>query len=500
MKKLSLLFVAVCLSMPMLKAAFQLTGAGTAQSPYQVASIANLREMRDSINSTYNTSSNIYRSAYYQLAADLDYTAETVKWAPISSGVDKKFTGTFDGNGKAIKGLYIGTSAAYVGQVYAGLFGVIDAATIKNLSLTDFKIYTKCTTLTNSTFCTGGIAGTANTNTNIYNCSVTGKFTTIDSIGGIYIGGLCGKIQNGVNITNCWTNVALIAKNVLLSDPTKATPPTAAVKLNAGGITGAHEISSQTIARPEITNCYSLGGIRLEGAYTSCIVGGIVGNNTPNITNCVSYGVIKSTNHLGNSKVGGIGGLRGGATVNCVALNDSLVMVGVDADNNVGRIMNTANNQVTCYALASMLMKENNVKVAYPASNYDLDTFCGLDLTEGQDVSLILNGYIQTNATANGQSLLSWTAVNGIPKFTSAPTVTPATRLNKLAASGNGMYAYSKDGSLYIAGAAVGQLVEIYTTHGVKVSSDIATADVLKKNIAKGVYIVRGIKHVVVNK
>ena len=87
---------------------------------------------------------NLDLAGTYWLANDIDASA-TVGWnggqgfAPIgNSGDSEPFTGTFNGFGHIISGLYINRVITRVApDVYnLGLFGCINGATIRNVSLT----------------------------------------------------------------------------------------------------------------------------------------------------------------------------------------------------------------------------------------------------------------------------------------------------------------------------------------------------------------------------
>ena len=96
------------------------------------------------------------------LDADGKLTGDTTKlrsWTPIYN-----YTGTFDGDGHTISGLYVNVSSGSYIYVYAGLFGYISGGTVKNLSIADSYIYGST-----STPCVGGVCGRNNGGT-ITNC------------------------------------------------------------------------------------------------------------------------------------------------------------------------------------------------------------------------------------------------------------------------------------------------------------------------------------------
>ena len=110
--------------------------------------------------------------------------ANTFKeWTPIGNE-DNKYTGTFDGNGKTISGLYFNDSGAN----YVGLFGY-SSGTIKNVGVVDSYF--------NGKENVGGVCGYNNGGT-IENCYNRG---TVSGSGNC-VGGVCG-FSTGT-ITNCY--------------------------------------------------------------------------------------------------------------------------------------------------------------------------------------------------------------------------------------------------------------------------------------------------------
>lgn len=110
-------------------------GSGTADDPYQLATAADLQKLSTLVSkgiAAYNNS-----HVWYRLTADIDLSTvcgeELGSWTPIGYGVRSSYTfrANLDGNSKTISNLYINTSSS--GQ---GLFGGLEGATVKNLTLT----------------------------------------------------------------------------------------------------------------------------------------------------------------------------------------------------------------------------------------------------------------------------------------------------------------------------------------------------------------------------
>ena len=154
-------------------AQFSGNGTGTSSDPYQITCADELFEVRNALG------------AYYKLMNDIDLTewieenTPSQGWAPIGNS-STPFTGTFDGNSKSIKGLYINRSTDY-----CGLFGYTNGCSISNLTLEKPQI--------TGGYYTGGIAGYAKgsiTNTTLINPQITG---------GRYTGGVAGDVHGRIS-------------------------------------------------------------------------------------------------------------------------------------------------------------------------------------------------------------------------------------------------------------------------------------------------------------
>ncbi len=119
-------------------------GEGTSDSPYLIPNAATLQDYQDKINND-NTS---YGDKHYRLTADIDlnpgYTFDEngdyrtdegagtlVTWTPMGNDTNP-FSGTFEGNGKTISGLYFNDTSVNC----VGLFGY-SKGTIQNIEIED---------------------------------------------------------------------------------------------------------------------------------------------------------------------------------------------------------------------------------------------------------------------------------------------------------------------------------------------------------------------------
>ena len=238
-------------------------------NPYQISTAAELAWFRDQVNSGYTTISatltkDIDLAEFCHAKDGTKYTKE-VSWTPIgnSDNIENMYQGTFDGNGKTIRNLYINDISEYIGiPCEAGFFGYAEKGSIKNITFDNAKVKT-----TADDYCTGilvGVAGSCIENIKILaNCSVEGKN---------YVGGIAGR-ANG-DIDNCENHAMVNGANFV------------------GGIVGNYVFSDKSI-----TSCANYGDVTGSGER----VGGIAGDfNSGTIQNCANYGDITGIFYVGN--------------------------------------------------------------------------------------------------------------------------------------------------------------------------------------------------------
>ncbi len=107
-----------------------------------------------------------------------------IDWTPIGDAESNRYTGTFDGNGKTISGLYFNDSS----QDYVGLFGGLESGTINNVGIVNSYM--------NGQNYVGGICG-SNLSGTIQDC-----YTMSMVCGTEEIGGICGNNQG--SLQNCY--------------------------------------------------------------------------------------------------------------------------------------------------------------------------------------------------------------------------------------------------------------------------------------------------------
>lgn len=273
-------------------------GNGSPYTPYLIANKEHLDNVRN------------YPHANFKMTADIVFTnADFAQggafynggagWTPIGDDA-AKFTGTFNGNGHTITGLYVNISAT--SDVYGGLFGYIEETIINNLGMVDSEI--SVTTSSGGSYA-GGIVGYASYNTTITNCYNMGGVS-----GNNYVGGISGA---GGTISNCYNTGIIVGTSAGgiagLGGAISNCYNTGNVSGNprAGGIAGFAYSA-------DISNCYNMGDISTVNSYLSH-AGGILGfADSAIITNCHNMGSVNGDGSSG----GGILSCANSSTItNC---------------------------------------------------------------------------------------------------------------------------------------------------------------------------------------
>ena len=164
-------------------------GNGDVENPFQISTAAELAWFRNYVNNESQYASatltdDIDLSEFCH-AADAATNTEELSWDPIGNG--RMYCGTFDGNGKTIRNLYINSTF-----MFEGFFGYAKNGCIKNITFDNAKV--KNTNKFGTGILTGGFEGTIENIKILANCSVEGTENT----GGI-AGGGAGYISNCEN-------------------------------------------------------------------------------------------------------------------------------------------------------------------------------------------------------------------------------------------------------------------------------------------------------------
>ena len=237
------------------------TGNGTEAEPFILKTADHLAWFRDYVNAGKTSACAKIADDVEEIdmstvchKADAEKQVAELSWTPIGS---KKYQGTFDGNGKTIRNLFISSTSNEI-----GFFGCAADCRIKNITFDNAKVKG------NDNSSTGILAGYAGSCVieNIKttgNCSVEGNYDT---------GGIAGR-ANG-NISNCENHA--IVKGLH----------------SVGGIVGICFDSENSI-----TSCANYGEI----TGTEDFVGGIIGYfGEGSLQNSANNGNISGDARVGN--------------------------------------------------------------------------------------------------------------------------------------------------------------------------------------------------------
>ena len=225
-------------------------GKGTAEEPYQISTAAELYWFAGLVNGTLPDGGGKDASANAILTDNITVNegvldavnkgqvseSDFIEWKPIGTydSYDAVYTGTFDGQGHTISGLYFNHPDAS----YVGLFGYIGAnGKISNVGVSDsyFKFRMKG----------GGVCGKNDKDGVLQNCS--NSSTVIGKNQYSRTGGVCG--DNSGTVRDCKNTGSVSGENFV------------------GGVCG--------INLGTIKNCYNTGSVHGTDIY----VGGVCGNS-----------------------------------------------------------------------------------------------------------------------------------------------------------------------------------------------------------------------------
>jgi hypothetical protein len=310
-------------------------GKGTLDDPYQIATVDDLLLLS-------NTPADWDKA--FILTADIDLTGKTFDKAPIAPDTDDDtdefqgtpFSGTFDGNGHAIRNLTIDNS---VGSDFLGLFGALNNAIIKNLRIENAHIVAGGS---NSSY-VGALAGHM-VNSLLSGCCVSGLvsgdlpgissnnigglagyaereldmvsfedcISTVQVEGATYVGGLVGH-QRSCDIVRCqasglvtgWESVGGLVGMNLGGAIDQCSSASGVLATDLGNYSG----EMVGLFFGTMTDSCSVGSLILGNSRNYS--GGLVGENYGSIARCYSACLIERG--INNANLGGLVGSNKGA-------------------------------------------------------------------------------------------------------------------------------------------------------------------------------------------
>lgn len=356
------------------KPSASLSGKGTESDPYLIGTREDLAYFAENYYKLCGDN-----GAHFKLTADIvwsDYKTGLLpvsNWTPIGSPAIgmKPFTGTFDGDGHSISGIYCagckegemifgGDNYYLLGNV-SGFFGAVNG-TVKNLIIKDSSFY-------GNRMVGAIVAHTApGGNTSIINCASYALVQGFEGVGGIF-GGYFQRASYGPLHDDVDANGTIIIDKCVNFGTVNSISTDA--NSSVGGIVG----SLREMKKATITECANYGNVTSSGGC----VGGIVGQAIYcdlTMKNCVNSGTV-----VGLTLVGGVVGKiqnESGSpkTVECLI---NYGAVGATKDGRVGLINGSSAeakyhgcfNGKGCYYLSTaMLVTPSGVKAVTDGSSY----------------------------------------------------------------------------------------------------------------------------------
>ena len=388
-----------------------LLAMGGADTPFQIASAAQLAELAQYVNAGDAT----FVSAHYVLTDDVNLSAYG-NWTPIGT-INQPFAGVFDGQNHVVTGLKIDRSQG----VYQGLFGCVNSqdanrkAQVKNVIVKDAQIRTKNTSGAVVGFY--GDGGWGSQMEPLENCAMVGGSIEgcVDRAGydqAAYIGGVVGL--SNADVRFCYSTGTVIV-------PRSAYDIGGVAGWVDGNVQSCYAAGSMDIFPYSTYQLFDIGGLAggvdddVSDCYSTVDVvglgdntfnfGGVAGTVVGSVTRCFATGNVQAWMNVGG--VAGLVGTGGGSLTDCVALNGA-VSGTTRSSRRISRVGNVfkseGGSESGNYAWSGMKVNGNTV------ADDDVEGSNGADLTYDDT-----NGLSRQFETIFGGNS-AWTyAENGLP-------------------------------------------------------------------------------------
>ena len=432
-----------------------ITGSGTKDDPYQISTAAQLKRFRNIVNGTGGQTPNSGACAVLTndivlndgtFAENGNYTpgpsgAALTEWSPMGVSNSTVYAGTFDGAGHTIQGLYRSANKSL-----AGLFGLTNGATIKNVKVTGYlgsaksaggiAAHTEQTTITGCVNAAtvnaytggqesiGGIVGTTELSSQIIDCINIGVIKCqAGDADPVFAGGIAGYLSSDSTISSCSNGGKVIGA---------CNGNGSYCRSQIGGIVGIATLGT-------ITDCYNAGSvtdITPEDPNSEPWVGGIVGSApghsskylSVTISNCYSTGSVTANNTT--AKVGGItGNAENIAITNCYYLTGTAGQVCGKSDT-ASTVTNTTEKSAFDFANGGVLAL---LMANRPADVQPWDTTCKYLESAGMTLPVLARQNLTVHAhvwsaytTDTAAKTHTHSCACGVVE-TEACTITPAT-------------------------------------------------------------------------
>lgn len=307
------------------------SGTGTKSDPFIISNGGELAYLANLVNSGNSE----YSSKHYRLGMDIvlndtqdfeEWNANPPekRWTPIGSTEDSAgFSGTFDGDGHSIRGMYVNAEASY-----GGLFGEVYNGCIKNLTVIDSYV--------SAADACGGIAGYVHSNmligADISDCAFSGIVVS----SGDNAGGIAGLVD-----AQGEENFMTILRSCSMGTVTCQGS-------NAGGIVGYISASGGDV---KISDCFSVSQVSCGNKNAGGIAGhcGVV-DGDGSVYNCYFAGSVSGSDAESSGAITGMLSCENGngvvSVMYCTALEGSApTLTGIpDADSLSVKSVKTASD------------------------------------------------------------------------------------------------------------------------------------------------------------
>ncbi len=375
---------------------------------------------------------------------------EGIAWTPIgncsrSQTTGAAFRGTFDGNNKVISNLNCALDADNFG---AGLFGLLDGATVKNVTIDSGEI-------SNSADCAGAICGVMVCESVIENCHNTGAIISAKgAAGGIVgraysksndtikgctnsaqvsgaqkVGGIVAIASNGGthNIENCQNSGSVSGGNAGVGGIVGHTggnqPTTVKNCTNTGTVGIATDLYAAGIVGFSIAASCNIENSNNEGTVTAINAGGIFGCvgsiQATNISGCENHGDVTGVNIAGGISAGASSGTLENCknTANITASAEGGIAGGIAGQYRNAAIVNCAGGAASAAVTAQYAGRIIGLALngTVFANNMPEDARLTLDDSNGDDYSGISSIGAMGMYTSGGSIIIAGGTLHGLP-------------------------------------------------------------------------------------
>ncbi|MDO5549906.1 MAG: GLUG motif-containing protein [Lachnospiraceae bacterium] len=253
-------------------------GSGTAEDPYQISTAEELDRIHDHLTENFILISDIDLSGYENWIPIGEFQSKSDK--PEDAEVPKPevaFSGTFDGNGHAIKNVNVNAPQSMAAGLFGCVMGTDDkAAYIRNLTVENVNV--------NGAFLVGGVVGLQFMNCTVEEISLRGK-NVVQGMQGV--GGIVGTSFDWIRNCDAVADITvlgeggacagIIAGGTTFSSISGCTAEGGSISAADNGIWGIGGICGAPYGAAEIADCEVKDVAIAVTGENNRLVGGLAG-------------------------------------------------------------------------------------------------------------------------------------------------------------------------------------------------------------------------------